>query len=77
MEFEFTKPGEKGEEHVFETLKIKNAQILSLGPYIGSLPTGSRKEKRYESVTLQYQEAVVTGGPAVQAGLPKKFGEWA
>ncbi|MGA3323712.1 MAG: type VI secretion system tube protein Hcp [Terriglobia bacterium] len=77
VEFEFTKPGEKGEEFVFQKIRLTNARILSYGPHVGSQPKSSHEGKRYESLTLEFQEEFVTGGPAGQAGTIKKFGEWA
>jgi len=79
VEFQFSKTNEEGEEQVYYTVKLSNARILSLRPYVGPPPPDSLRGERYESVTLDYADEVVTGsgGALTYPGSVKRFGKWA
>jgi type VI secretion system secreted protein Hcp len=79
VEIQFTRTSGTGAEQVYETIKLTNAVISAFGPHVGPLPPGAHHGKRYESLTLEYQEQQVTGGGGAPAplGQVKRFGKWA
>jgi type VI secretion system Hcp family effector len=78
VEIQFTKTSETGAEQVYETIKLTNAVISAFGPHAGPLPPGSHDGKRYENLTLEYPEQLVTGtgGAPALLGQVKRFGKW-
>jgi type VI secretion system secreted protein Hcp len=79
VEIQFTKTTGTGAEQVYETIKLTNAVISAFGPHAGPLPPGAHDGKRYENLTLEYPEQLVTGtgGAPALLGQVKWFGKWA
>jgi type VI secretion system secreted protein Hcp len=79
VEIQFTRTSGTGAEQVYETIKLTNAVISAFGPHVGPLPPGTHHGKRYENLTLVYQEQLVTGGGGAPAplGQVKWFGKQA
>jgi type VI secretion system secreted protein Hcp len=78
VDLEFTRPSGTGQEVVYQTVKLTNTTISSVERYTGSIPKGSTPGGRYENVTFQYQDQVVSGGAGllIPLGQIKRFGKW-
>lgn len=78
VEIQFTRTSGTGAEQVYETIKLTNAVIAAFGPHVGPLPPGAHHGKRYENLTLEYADQLVTGGGSAPAplGQVKRFGKW-
>jgi|HubBroStandDraft_5_1064220.scaffolds.fasta_scaffold701749_1 type VI secretion system secreted protein Hcp len=78
VEIQFTRTTGTGAEQVYETIKLTNAAIAAFGPHVGPLPPGAHRGKRYENLTLEYADQLVTGagGAPAPLGQVKRFGKW-
>jgi type VI secretion system secreted protein Hcp len=78
VEIQFTTGGGQGQEVVYQTIHLTNAQISRYQSYTGPVPHGAAPGHKHETLTLQYEGQLITGGGGLPAlvGQVKRFGKW-
>jgi type VI secretion system secreted protein Hcp len=79
VDIQFTKGNGSGQEVVYQTIHLTNAQISRYQSYTGPVPHGAAPGHKHETLTLQYEGQLITGGGGLPAlvGQVKRFGNWA